>query len=253
MEKQKPEINEQKEFKYLSKTRKEGGDNRVKEVLYTASITAIWAEEDSIKAIVEGLKKNELYETTGPLIHFLFFGGWDFPDDFFNEKDFVKKAYKIGVAMGGELKVRPDNTTAPVFIVKAFKDPNSTNLERIQIVKGWYDNDSSQEKVYDVAVANKCKPKIDKQSQIDKKADAQNADNKNKIGENQLSAIWTDPDFDPSQLALYYARVLEIPSPRRVEHDTKELGDATPEIVSDSIQGRAWTSPISYSPNKKSQ
>ena len=224
-------------------------------VFCTPQSTAVWVNENSKEGIYQGISKNEYYDTSGPFIRIRFFGGWDFPPNMTKDPDFIKKAYAEGVPMGGRLKSKPENIKAPTFAVWALKDPNSVNRERRQSIKGWSINGLTQEKVYDVAGSDsrESDPTTGKLPPIDHTTLLKDAKDRKNIGDSQLSAVWRDPDFDPSQYAVYYARVIEISSPRRVEYDAKEPWAVSPEIVHDSIQGRAWTSPISYSPNEKSQ
>jgi len=220
-------------------------------VFCTPGSTAVWVDENSRQGIFDGIGRNEYYDTSGPLIRIRFFGGWDFPADLTDDPDFITKAYKSGVPMGGDLKAKPENDKAPVFAVWALKDPGSNNLDRIQIIKTWSANSLNKERIFDVAWSGSRKPdpKTGKLPPVVNIVSLNSTKNKNNIGDSQLSAVWIDPDFDPSQPAVYYARVLEIPSPRRIEYKTKEHGTGNPEEVPDTVQEKAWTSPISYSPN----
>jgi hypothetical protein len=224
-------------------------------VFCTPESTAVWVNKNTREDIFKGISRNEYYDTSGPLIRVRFFGGWDFPADMTKDPDFIKKAYKSGVPMGGEIKAKPKNAKSLTFAVWALKDPNSVYLDRIQIIKSWHVNGLNKERIYDVAWSGSRKPdpKTGKLPPVDNTIVLNNAKDKNDIDEGQLSAVWTDPDFDPSEPAVYYARVMEIPSPPRVEYKGKEPGTGTPERVPDTIQERAWTSPITYSPNEKSQ
>jgi hypothetical protein len=151
--------------------------------------------------------------------------------------------------MGGDL-VPAGDAKAPTFMVMAMKDPKSGNLDRVQIVKGWVDADGAQqEKIYDVVWSDARVPGADgKLPAVGNTVDAAKASYANSIGAAQLSAAWTDPDFDPAVNAVYYARVLEIPTPRWSTYDASKLGMAIPGNLPDSIQERAWSSPIWYSP-----
>jgi hypothetical protein len=242
----------------------------------TPGATAVWAPENTRTEIFDGILRKETYGTSGPLIRLRFFGGWDFGEGMHKDADFVKKAYANGVPMGSDLPAKPTNTKAPTFAVWAMKDPDSGNLDRIQIIKGWYKNGYPWEKIYDVAWSDDRKPagakgefvKIvttdgvrismtyhkvapGKLPPVGNTVDVKNASYTNSIGDNELSAIWTDPDFDETQHAVYYVRVLEIPTPRWSTYDAKALGIVPPAMVPATIQERAWASPIWYTPDPK--
>jgi hypothetical protein len=219
----------------------------------TPGATAVWAPENTRTAIFDAIRNRETYGTSGPLIRVRFFGGWNFDKDLHKDKGFVRKAYKDGVPMGGDLKKKPAKAKAPSFAVWAQKDPESGNLDRVQIIKGWYKNGHPWEKLYDVAWSDnrQMDKKTGKLPPVGNTVDIKNASYTNDIGDTQLSATWTDPDFDPSQHAVYYARVIEIPTPRWTTFDAKALGVEPPEGVPATIQERAWTSPIWYTPEAK--
>ncbi len=215
--------------------------------------TAVWAPKNTREAIFDAIKAKETYGTSGTFIRLRFFGGWDYPGDLLGDREFVKKAYAGGVPMGGDLPPHPakDFAKAPKFAVWALKDPNSGNLDRIQIVKGWFDRGYAYEKVYDVVWADAQNRKVDaygKVAPVGNTVDIKQATYTNNIGDSQLSAVWTDPDFDPTHHAVYYVRVLEIPTPRWTTYDAKKLGIDPPQDVAPTIQERAWSSPIWYTP-----
>jgi hypothetical protein len=218
----------------------------------TAGTTAVWAPENTRTAIFDGMKRKETYGTSGTLIRLRFFGGWDYADDMVKDKEFIKKAYADGVPMGGDL---PKKTAkAPTFAVWALKDPESGNLDRIQIIKGWYNElGHPQEKVYDVVWSDnrKADPNTGKVPPVGNTVDIKKATYKNTIGDTQLSAVWTDPDFDPAQHAVYYARAIEIPTPRWTTYDAAKLGVEPPKSVPATLQERAWSSPIWYTADSK--
>jgi hypothetical protein len=215
----------------------------------TPGATAVWAPENTREAIFDGIKRKETYGTSGPLMRLRFFGGWGYPKGLVNDKNFVKKAYKGGVPMGQDLPKKAGK--APTFAVWALKDPESGNLDRIQIIKGWYKNGLPWEKVYDVAWSDNRKPdpKTGKLPPVGNTVDSKKATYTNNIGDSQLSAVWTDPDFDPALHAVYYVRVLEIPTPRWSTYDAASLGIPIPDGLPASIQERAWSSPIWYTPD----
>jgi hypothetical protein len=216
-----------------------------------SGLAAVWARENTREAIFEAMQKKETYATTGTRITVRFFGGWDYSKDDVYRPDAVSIGYKKGVPMGGDLSKKPADKKAPTFMVGALKDPWSGNLDRIQIVKGWVDEDGKRhEKIYDVAVADgrtigadgRCK------TPVGNTVDEKNATYLNNIGDAELRATWTDPDFNPKHAAVYYARVLEIPTPTWQAYDAKYFGTTMPEQVPLSHQERAYTSPIWYTP-----
>ncbi len=220
--------------------------------LSSAGTTVVWADENTRPAIFDALKRKESYGTSGTLIRLRFFGGWEYEKDLLNDPEFVKIAYLNGVPMGGDLPEKPGVAKAPTFIVQALKDPESGNLDRIQIIKVWYDRDHPREKVYDVVWADNrvIDPKTGKLPAVGNTVNVKKATYTNNIGDSQLSAVWTDPDFDPKLRAVYYVRVLEIPTPRWSTYDCAKLGIPIPEGIPASIQERAWSSPIWYTPVK---
>jgi hypothetical protein len=221
--------------------------------LGSAGTTAVWAPENTRGAIFDAIKRKETYGTSGTFIRLRFFGGWEYSKKLVKDKNFVEKAYKAGVAMGGDLLEKPDRAKAPTFAVWAMKDPESGNLDRVQIVKGWQAAGNGHEQVYDVVWSDNRKPdaKTGKLPPVGNTVDIKNASYENSIGDTQLSAVWTDPEFDPSQHAVYYARVLEIPTPRWSTYDAKTLGIDPPAGYPATQQERAWSSPIWYTPDPK--
>jgi len=215
------------------------------------STTAVWAPENTRESIFDAIKSKETYGTSGTFIRLRFFGGWNFADDLTAQDDFVQQAYAGGVPMGGDLAAKPDNAKAPTFAVWALKDPDSGNLDRVQIIKGWFERGYAFEKVYDVVWADADARKVDsygKVPPVGNTVDIKNATYTNSIGDNELAAVWTDPDFDPAHHAVYYVRVIEIPTPRWTTFDAKALGVEPPEDVAATLQERAWSSPIWYTP-----
>ncbi|MBW1811977.1 MAG: DUF3604 domain-containing protein [Deltaproteobacteria bacterium] len=221
----------------------------------SAGATAVWATENTRAGIFEAMKSKETYGTTGTLIRLRFFGGWEYPANLVKDKKFVEKAYKGGVPMGQDLPRKPANVTAPTFAVWATKDPQSGNLDRVQIIKGWAHPATGfpQEKIYDVAWSDNRKPdtKTGKLPPVGNTVDTKKATWKNDIGDTQLSVVWTDPDFDPKMKAVYYVRVLEIPTPRWSTYDSARNNLPLPKDVPATIQERAYSSPIWYTPEQK--
>jgi hypothetical protein len=216
--------------------------------LSPAGLTGVWAEENTRASLFDGMQRKETFAVSGPHIKARFFGGWEYTPDVLNDADWVKAGYAKGVPMGGDLPVA--KAQAPTFVVWAVKDPTSGNLDRIQIVKGWSKSGQSFEKVFDVVWAGDRKP--DQWTGIvppvGNTVDIENATYTNSIGAVELKQVWTDPEFDPAVDAFYYARVLEIPTPRWTTIQAKQLGIAPPDVVPPTIQERAWTSPIWYTP-----
>jgi hypothetical protein len=210
---------------------------------------AVWAKENTREAIFDAMMRRETYATTGSRITVRFFGGWDFTADDANTRWPAGAGYEKGVPMGGDLTDAPDSAS-PSFLVAALKDPYSGNLDRIQIIKGWFDNDGkTQERVYDVVWAGDRTPGQDgKLPSVGNTVDVENATWTNTIGAPELITVWSDPDFDPDQRAFYYARVIEIPTPRWTAYDAKYFGVDMPDEVPMITQERAYASPIWYSP-----
>jgi hypothetical protein len=179
-----------------------------------------------------------------------FFAGWEFTDDDARSRLPADIGYRKGVPMGSELSPPAKGKTAPTFLVAALKDPYSGNLDRVQIVKGWIDsNGKRQEKVYDVAWSGERKPGANgKLPAVGNTVDIENATWTNSIGAPELIATWVDPDFDSALSAVYYARVIEIPTPRWTAYEAKRFGIDMPAAAEMVTQERAYTSPIWYTP-----
>jgi hypothetical protein len=217
--------------------------------LVSSGYAAVWAEENTREAIWDAMDRKEVYGTTGPRMMVRFFGGWNFDDQDLNSRQPAFRGYEKGVPMGGDLAAS-EGDGAPTFMVYALRDPIGANLDRIQIVKGWLDaNGEKQEKVYDVAWSQGREPDANGVvPAVGNTVDIANANWTNTIGASELGTVWTDPDFDPAQSAFYYARVLEIPTPRWVVYDAFRYGVEIPEGAETIGQERAYTAPIWYSP-----
>ena len=216
-----------------------------------SGLAGVWARENTREALFEAMQKKETYATTGTRITVRFFGGWDYGEDEVFRPDAVSIGYRKGVPMGGDLPKKPANKRAPVFMVGALKDTWSGNLDRIQIVKGWVDESGErQERIYDVAVSDGREISADGRchTPVGNTVDEANSSYLNNIGDAELRAVWTDPDFNPDHRAVYYARVLEIPTPTWQAYDSKFFGIKMPDEVPLSHQERAYTSPIWYTP-----
>ena len=213
-----------------------------------AGLTGVWAEENTRASLFDAMQRKETFATSGPHIQVRFFGGAH-SADVANQPDWIQAAYAGGVPMGGDLPPLGE-AKAPSFIVWAVKDPTSGNLDRIQIVKGWTKHGQSFEKIFDVAWAGNRTPDplSGELPAIGSTVNISEATYTNTIGGVELKGTWTDPEFDPSLDAFYYARTLEIPTPRWTTIQAKELGIAPPDNVAATIQERAWSSPIWYTP-----
>jgi hypothetical protein len=217
--------------------------------LASSGYTGVWASENTREAIWDAMARKEVYSTTGPRMTVRFFGGWDYTADDVNSRMPAVRGYEKGVPMGGDLRARKSDG-APTFMVYALRDPVGANLDRIQIVKGWLDaKGKTHEKVYDVVWsdgreldANGALPPVGNT------VDIAAANWTNTIGASELVTVWSDPDFDAKQKAVYYARVLEIPTPRWVVYDAFRFGIELPDGAETTHQERAYTSPIWYTP-----
>ncbi len=217
--------------------------------LVASGYTGVWAKENTREAIWDALARKEVYATTGPRMLVRFFGGWNYDKNDLNSRQPAFRGYGKGVPMGADLPPRGDKK-APTFMVYALRDPIGANLDRIQIIKGWLDkNGKTHEKIYDVAWAGDRKPDAKgKLPSVGNTVDVKNANWLNTIGSSELGAVWSDPDFDPKQKAFYYARVIEIPTPRWVVYDAFRYGAELPKDAKTTGQERAYTSSIWYTP-----
>lgn len=215
-----------------------------------AGLTAVWARENTREEIFDSLRRKEIYATTGTRLRVRLFAGWDFAPGDELVPDFAGLGYRKGVPMGGELRGHTAGA-APTFLIRALRDPNWANLDRVQVIKGWLDADGSlKEKIYDVAVSGERKIGSDGRARdpVGNTVDVAAAAFTNTIGAPALSAYWKDPDFDPAERAFYYVRVLEIPTPRWTTYDAKFFGIELPKNVPSTLQDRAYTSAVWYSP-----
>ena len=214
-----------------------------------SGLAAVWAKENTRQAIFDAMARREVYGTTGPRMMVRFFGGWDFTLQDLNSRQPAFQGYEKGVPMGGDLSAHKGGK-APTFMVYSLRDPIGANLDRIQIIKGWLDaNGKTHEKVYDVAWSDNRKPDRDgKLPPVGNTVDIKNASWINSIGASELGAVWTDPDFDAKERAFYYARVIEIPTPRWIVYDAFRFGVEIPEGAETIHQERAYTAPIWYTP-----
>jgi hypothetical protein len=210
---------------------------------------AVWAKENTREALFDAMQRKETYATTGSRMTVRFFGGWDFVAEDANNRLPADVGYLKGVPMGGDLS-KAEKGKSPSFLVAAMKDPYNGNLDRIQIVKGWLDaKGKTQEKVYDVVWSGDRKPAKDGNlPPVGNTVDVKNATWTNTIGSPELIKVWKDPDFNSTQSAFYYARVIEIPTPRWTAYDAKRFNVNMDNEVPMTTQERAYTSPIWYTP-----
>ena len=215
-----------------------------------SGLTGVWAQENTRESLWDAMARKEVYATTGTRITVRVFGGWDFESDEVERPDFAKQGYSRGVPMGGDLTAAPAGKT-PTLMARALRDVDGANLDRIQVIKGWIDaNGLPREKIYDIAVSDgrtigpngRCK------TPVGSTVNVANADYANSIGDALLMGRWKDPEFDVDLHAFYYVRVIEIPTPRWTAYDAKRFGLTMPNKVTMTVQDRAYTSPIWYTP-----
>ena len=216
-----------------------------------SGLAAVWARENTREALWDSMARKEVYATTGSRLLVRVFGGFDFTAKDLERSDFAEQGYQRGVPMGGDLRAAPAGK-APTMLIRAQRDADGANLDRIQIVKGWLDaSGKTQEKIYDVAWSGSRKPGKDgKLPPVGNTVNVKEASYTNAIGAPYLATWWRDPSFNAAQKAFYYVRVLEIPTPRWTTYDAKVFGVKLPTDVPSSIQDRAYTSPIWYTPGK---
>ena len=217
-----------------------------------SGLAAVWARENTRTAIWDAMARKEVYSTTGTRLRVRVFGGFDFKREDLTRSDFAEQGYKKGVPMGGDLTKAPEGKV-PSFMIRALRDVDGANLDRVQIIKGWLAEDGkTYEKVYDVVWAGGKKRKrlaTGKLHPVGNTVDVEKATFTNDIGEPFLETVWKDPNFDPKQRAFYYVRVIEIPTPRWTTYDAKFFGTKIPDGAPRFIQDRAYTSPIWYTPS----
>ena len=213
-----------------------------------AGLAGVWAKENTREAIFEAMERKETFATSGTRIQLRFFAGWNLGIDSLTQENWIELAYGKGQPMGSDLSSEIPRTESPSFLIQAVKDTDGANLDRIQVIKGYLDeNGEAQEKIFDVAWAgNRTIQDNGRIESIGSTVDIKTATYTNEIGASRLETIWIDPEFDADQSAFYYLRVLEIPTPRWSTYDAVVLGVDPPEEVSPVIQERAWSSPIWY-------
>jgi hypothetical protein len=213
-----------------------------------SGLAAVWAEENTREGLYAAFKRKEVYATSGPRMRVQMFAGWQFPDNAVMAENFSAIGNQYGVPMGGDLLTTSDDGKAPSLLIRAVKDPVDANLDRIQVVKGWVDNDGrQQERVYNVAWSDDRELNADgKLPNVGNTVDLSSGRYTNTIGQAELAVLWVDPDFNPKNSAFYYTRVLQIPTPRNGLLDSLALGLDEPPRGPKTIQERAYTSPIWY-------
>jgi hypothetical protein len=214
-----------------------------------SGLAAVWATENSREAIYAAFKRKETYATSGPRLRVQMFAGWDFPANAEVAEDFAAIGYQHGVPMGGDLTTNA-TAAAPQFMVRAVKDPLDANLDRVQMIKGWVDAAGQQhEMVYNIDWSgDRVLDANGKLPAVGNTVDLKSARYTNSIGQAEFATKWSDPDFDPAQAAFYYARVLQIPTPRNGLFDSIALQLDEPPRGPKTIQERAYTSPVWYTP-----
>jgi len=220
--------------------------------LGASGLAAVWARENTRASLFEAMEHREVYGTTGTRMTVRLFAGWDFSAADGSRADWVEQGYKRGVPMGGDLSSAPTGK-APGFVIQAMRDPDGANLDRVQIIKGWLDaKGQTQERIYDVAVSDSRKIDTDGRCKtpVGNTVDVANATYTNTIGAPQFATFWQDPDFDPKLRAFYYVRVIEIPTPRWTAFDAKRFKVTMSKKVPMTLQERAYTSPVWYTPTK---
>ncbi len=218
----------------------------------SAGLTGVWADRNDRASIFAALKRKETWATSGVRIRLRMFGGWDYDPKLMASPGWVATAYAKGVPMGADLTARPAAAKAPKLALWALKDPDGANLDRIQVIKVWLDGGAYKEKVFDAALSGgrKADPKTGRAPPVGNSVDLKTGKVGTNIGAAELKTVWTDPEFNPKQAAVYYARVLQVPTPRWTtllaiaEH--LPLNDQVPA----TIQERGWSSPLWYTPPK---
>ena len=216
----------------------------------SGALTGVWAEANTREAIFAAFRRKETFATSGTRIKLRFFGGWNFAPALLRRTDWVPTAYASGVPMGGDLPLAAAGKKAPSFVVQAVKDQRGANLDRVQVVKVWLENGAQKERVFDVAWSGsrRVDPRTGKLPAVGNTVDLGTGHYADSIGAAQLTKVWTDPTFRADQPAVYYLRALEIPTPRWSTLRALEHGLPLPKDAPATIQERAWSSPIWYTP-----
>jgi len=245
-----PDLNKYVQRMALAFGTSEGRFTKYMYATSSGNLTGVWAEENTRESIFAALRRKETFATSGTRLKFRFFGGWEYERGLLNNKDWVKEAYRLGAAMGGDLPRKPAGRKAPKFAIWAVKDPAGANLDRLQVVKVWVENGKHVEKIWDVALSNgrAVDPKTGRAPPVGNTVDLLKATYTNTIGATEFETVWEDPQFDQRVPAFYYLRVLEIPTPRWATIASVRLGQSLREGIPATIQERGWSSPIWYTP-----
>jgi len=232
---------------------KMGGQLQSNQDLGASGLTAVWARENSREALFDAIKRREVYATTGNRIRLRFFGGWNYSEQDIHRADYVRHGYRQGVPMGSDLppvKKSVSRKQAPTFLIHAARDPDAAFLDRVQVVKGWIDESgNTHEKIYNVALANaNARFRSGKVLPVADTVEVETARYSNRAGEPELATWWRDPDFNPTHSTFYYVRVLEVPTPRWTTYDAAFYDLPLSLSVPPTIQDRAYSSPIWYTP-----
>jgi hypothetical protein len=220
--------------------------------LAASGYAAVWARENTREALFDAIKRKEIYATTGPRIALRVFAGWDFNAEDLQASNLASIGYEKGVPMGARLtKSTGAENSNPKLLIQSLKDPDGANLDRVQVIKGWLnEKGESVERVYNVAVSDNAR--VDKNtgkvSAITSTVNVAEASFKNSVGAISLSTIWEDTEFNPTERAFYYVRVIEIPTPRWSAYDARYFGGTVPEEIPMITQERVYSSPIWYNP-----
>jgi hypothetical protein len=216
----------------------------------SSGLTGVWAEANTRNSIFAALKRKETFATSGTRMRIRMFGGWAYDPAMMKSGGWVAKAYAQGVPMGSDMPARPQDSNAPKIIVQASKDPDGANLDRIQIIKIWLDGKNYKEKIFDVALSGRRKDDATGHAPaVGNTVDLKTGKYSNAIGAATLSVVWSDPEFDAKTPAVYYARALEIPTPRWSTLLAIKNKLPIPKDAPATIQERGWSSPIWYSPS----
>ncbi len=212
-----------------------------------SGFAAVWAEENTRESIFDAMRRKEVFATTGTRIKVRFFAGFDYDNALLDDPEMVSKAYRGGVPMGGDLI---GEGKAPNFLVWAMRDPLSAPLQRLQIVKVWVEGGKTNEKIFDVACSDNGTPDAnyrcpDNGASVNLKDCSISSDS----GTPELKTYWRDPEHKSDQRASYYVRVLENPVCRWSTWDAIRAGAQPNPKLQATIQERAWSSPIWYTPS----
>ncbi len=211
-----------------------------------SGLAGVWAERNTRASLYDAMRRKETFGTSGTRIKVRFFAGYDLPA--IDGRNLVSEAYAGGVPMGGDLEARVDQT--PAFVAWALRDPLSAPLQRLQIVKGWITEGEAREAVFDVACSDDgvIDPATHRCPDNGARINVADCSVMERTGARELKAHWRDPGFDPDQRAFYYVRVLEDPICRWSTWDAIRAGVPPREGIPTTIQERAWSSPIWYTP-----